>query len=195
MKSKSRNTGRIFVISGPSGSGKTTLGQLLSRSCKELVRSVSVTTRKPRRNEVNKKDYIFVTEDVFLEKIKREELAEWAKVFGHFYGTPLKFLEKTTAAGKDVVLSIDVQGALQLKKKKPEAVFIFILPPDIKTLRRRLSLRNTDNKKEIFGRLKIARKELCYVNRYDYQIVNDNVKVALAKLKAIIIAQKCKVKG
>jgi len=193
VKSKSRKKGRIFVISGPSGSGKTTLSRLLSRSDKGLVRSVSVTTRKPRGNEVNKKDYIFISEDTFLKKIKGNELAEWAKVFGCFYGTPIKFLEGTTAAGKDVVLSIDVQGALQLKKKKPEAVFIFILPPDIKTLRRRLSLRNTDNKKAIAGRLKIARKELRYVNRYDYQIVNDSVKIALAKLKAIIIAQRCKV--
>ncbi len=193
MKNNFRKKGRIVVISGPSGSGKTTLSRLLSRSDKGLVRSVSVTTRKPRGNEANKKDYIFISEDTFLKKIKRNEFAEWAKVFGRFYGTQLKFLEKTTAAGKDVVLSIDIQGALQLKKKRPDAVFIFILPPDIKTLRRRLSLRNTDNKKEIAGRLKIARKELCYVNRYDYQIVNDNVKVALAKLKAIIIAQRCKV--
>jgi len=193
VKGKSMKKGHIFVISGPSGSGKTTLTRLLSRSCKGLIRSVSVTTRKPRKNEVNKKDYIFTSKDAFLKKIKSEELVEWAKVFGHFYGTPLKFLEKTTTEGKDVVLSIDVQGAFQLKKKRPDSVFIFILPPDIKTLQQRLSLRNTDNKKEIAKRLKIARKELCYVNKYNYQIVNDNVKVTLAKLKAIIITQRCKV--
>jgi guanylate kinase len=187
--------GKIFVISAPSGSGKTTLcQQLLHLDPKGLLRSISVTTRPPRKGEREAKDYFFVTREEFESRKKRAFFLEWAEVLGNFYGTPREFVESWIRKGKDVILSIDVQGAMQLKKKCPTAVLIFILPPSFKNLKSRLKKRSTETNKEILKRLNLARREISYLPKYDYVVVNDTIKRATEELRAIIIAERCRIK-
>ena len=188
----SSKEGRIFVISAPSGSGKTTLCERLVKDDRNLVQSISMTTRSPRKGEKMGRDYHFVTKEKFKRCIAQKRFLEWAKNFGNFYGTPSQFVEDSIKRARDVVLSIDVQGAMQVKKKCPQAIFIFIAPPSFSELRNRLRKRNTEHKATISTRLIVAKKELTYISRYDYVVANDSIDKALAKLKAVIIAERCK---
>ena len=182
--------GRLFIVSAPSGTGKTTLvGHLLRRN-KRLVRSVSVTTRPLRKGERQGRDYYFVTKEEFLRRRRRGDFLEWAAVFGHYYGTPRRFVEEKIIRGKNVIACLDVQGAKQVKKKWPEAVLIFILPPKIKDLLERLKKRRTDSAQQIRTRLKIAKWEISQKKLYDHEVINDRLSRALKVLSAIVRTEK-----
>jgi len=181
-----RNRGKLFVISGPSGAGKGTLRRELFKAIPELVYSVSVTTRKPRFGEVDGVDYFFISQSEFARMRDSGELLEWAEVHGNLYGTPRKFVEKNLGEGKSVVLEIDVQGALQVKRTFPEAVLIFILPPSQEELSRRLHGRGTESEEELEVRLRNAQWELEKKDIYDYAVVNDDVKKASIELIEIV---------
>ena len=184
--------GNLFIMSAPSGCGKTTIETLLLKQTKDLIKSVSATTRKSRKGEKNKKDYFFYSEKVFLNKIKKKEFLEYEKNFDNYYGTPKRHVMSNMKKGKDVLLNIDVKGALKVKKALKEAVLIFIMPPSIKELKKRLLSRATDNKKDVLKRLKLAKMEMSLADQYDYIVVNDKLQDALAKVKAIIVSQRCK---
>ncbi|WP_027720097.1 MULTISPECIES: guanylate kinase [unclassified Desulfurobacterium] len=184
--------GLLIVISAPSGTGKTTLVNMLMRSFPQIEFSISCTTRKPRPGEVDGKDYYFISLEEFERKIEKNELLEWAEVYGNFYGTPKDKVLKALNEGKDVLLDIDTQGALQVKKNYPEAVLIFILPPSLKELERRLRSRGTEDEETIEKRLLIARRELSLATRYDYIIINDRLQEAFEKLKSIVTAERWK---
>ncbi len=187
--------GRLFVISASSGTGKTTLARELLKEDKNLVQSISYTTRPPRLNEHNGEDYFFVTKKEFLDKKNRNGFLENANVFGHHYGTPKKEVDEHLKRGRDVLLLIDVQGAKKVKKKRPDAVFIFLTPPSKEELHRRLNKRGTESKKEIQKRLRVATRELVELNDpvlCDYRIVNRNISTAREVLKAIIRAERVK---
>ena len=185
--------GKLFVISASSGTGKTTLAKELLKEDRNLVQSVSYTTRKPRPKERQGKDYFFVTREEFLKKKKKNGFLEWANVFGKFYGTPKKEVEKHTKRGRDVLLLIDVQGAKKVKSTRPDAVFIFLAPPSREELKRRLKKRGTETAQEINRRYKVATKELKQLNDMtlcDYRIVNREIPVAREVLKGIIKAER-----
>lgn len=184
--------GLLFVISGPSGVGKGTLCQNLIKVVDNLNYSVSMTTRSPRTGELNGKDYIFVDKDSFLDKVAANEFVEWAEVYGNYYGTPCTELKGALESGKDILLEIDTQGALQVKKKYPNGIFIFILPPCKEELKARIIKRGTETPETVQKRLANLEKELDVVNEYDYVIINDSLQEAMDKLKAIFTAEKCR---
>jgi len=184
--------GRIFVISAPSGCGKTTIEKQVLKRVKNLVASISVTTRPPRRGEKHKKDYRYVSRKNFLEGVKKGNFLEWENNFGHLYGTPKKFIREKLKKGKDVLLSIDVKGGMNIKKKDPKSILIFIKPPSIKELTKRLKKRNTDKNKEIAKRLKIAKKELTFAPKYDYRVVNRKLDKAVKGVISIIKKERSK---
>ncbi len=189
----SKRKGRLFVISASSGTGKTTLAKRLFQEDKNLVQSVSYTTRPPRPNEVQGKDYFFVSNNEFQSIRRKKGFLEWANVFGRYYGTPKHQVEEHVKSGRDVLLLIDVQGARQVKKTKPDAVFIFVTPPSKKELMRRLIRRGTESRKEINRRYKVATTELKELNELelcDYRIVNREIPVAHHVLKSIILAER-----
>lgn len=181
--------GLLVVISAASGAGKSTLTKKLIAKRREAVFSISVTTRMPRPGEKDGRDYFFVTPAAFKAMRDRRELAEWATVHGQFYGTPKSFLMRQRQAGKDVLLDIDVQGALQVKKQFPEAVLVFITTPTFAELERRLRGRCSEGEAEIQRRLATARKELKSLDRYDYVVVNDQIPRALRQLETILEAE------
>ena len=185
--------GLLFVVSAPAGTGKTTLVQMLTDEFSCVIKSVSCTTRKIRHNEVEGKDYHHLDLDEFEAKIEKGEFLEYAKVFGNYYGTSKPFVEKQLKTGRHVVLVIETQGALQLKGKI-DAIFIFISPPDIHELRRRLSNRKTETAEAIEQRLSWAEEEMKKASLYDYRIVNDNLKVAYDALRSIFIAEEHKIR-
>ncbi len=184
--------GLLFVISGPSGVGKGTLCKNLIKVVDDLNYSVSMTTRSPRTGELNGKDYIFVDKDSFLDKVAANEFVEWAEVYGNYYGTPWTELKGALESGKDILLEIDTQGALQVKKKYPNGIFIFILPPCKEELKARIIKRGTETPETVQKRLANLEKELDVVNEYDYVIINDSLQEAMDKLKAIFTAEKCR---
>jgi len=186
--------GHLFVISGPSGVGKGTLRDKLFQSIPDLYYSVSVTSRKPRKNEEEGKDYFFVDEDKFKKYIKEDKFAEWALVHGDYKGTLLTTIDQNLKQGKDLVLEIDVQGAIQLKNKFPEGIFIFIAPPSWEKLENRLRGRKTEGEDELKKRLKNAHYELKQIKYYNYLIINNHFEKALEELRAIIISERCKIK-
>ena len=193
MGKSSHNDGRLFVISGPSGAGKGTI-------CKKLLESVdisistSMTTRAPRPGEIDGKDYYFVTVDEFEEKIAHGGMLEYARVFDNIYGTPKDMVIKQLERGRDVILEIDVQGGLQIKKKMPEqAVLVFVLPPDLTTLRQRIIDRGTETEEVIDKRFNEAINEIKLIGEYDYYVVNDELDDAVYDLKAIIMAERRRV--
>ena len=188
----SKLKGLLIVISAPSGTGKTTLCHMLLKEFKDLEFSISYTTRKPREGEVNGKDYFFVNKETFQKMIDEGDFLEWAEVYGNFYGTSKSQILRALNEGKDILLDIDTQGALNVKENFPEAVLIFILPPSLEELERRLRNRGTDDEETIKKRLRIAREEIKKALLYDYLIINDNLEVAFEKLKSIITAEKCK---
>ena len=187
-----KKRGILFIISAPSGSGKTTLCTRLVESVDCLYRSISMTTRPPRHGEKDGIDYIFIEKPEFIKRRKRNEFLEWAKVFGEYYATPKKHILHMLRRGSDVLLSIDVQGAMKIRRLKLDAVYIFIMPPSLEMLRDRLINRSTDSKDAIRQRLNLARKEIACSSRYDYVIVNNKLEPALDNLRAIIAAERCK---
>jgi guanylate kinase len=190
-----RPKGLLIVVSAASGAGKSTLCKLLLKKRKHLIFSVSVTTRLPRPGEVDGKDYFFVSEAAFKAMRDRGELAEWAQVHDHLYGTPRPYLDRMRQEGKDVLLDLDVQGALAVKKKFPEAILIFIRTPRFGDLERRLRARSSETEAQIQRRLGTARKELRLADRYDHEVINDKVPQALKDLEAILDQHKRRNKG
>ncbi|ADU97365.1 guanylate kinase [Thermovibrio ammonificans] len=184
--------GLLIVVSAPSGTGKTTLCHMLLKEIPTLEFSVSYTTRPPREGEVDGRDYHFVTKEQFERMIEEGDFLEWANVYGNLYGTSKSQVLKALEEGRDILLDIDTQGALQVKKNFPEAVLIFILPPSLEELERRLRKRGTDPEEVIERRLKTAREELKKALCYDYLVVNDELEKAFDQLKGIITAEKLK---
>lgn len=184
--------GNLIVLSGPSGSGKGTVRQALARYRSNLYYSVSATTRAPRFGEVHGKDYFFVSREEFENMIKNDKLLEWAQVYTYYYGTPRDPVEKAMKDGLDVILEIDVQGALQVKNKFPGAILIFLLPPTPEELRKRLCARKTDSPEEIEMRLEWAKKEVKLVNKYNYLVINNDVDTAARQINSIIEAESCR---
>lgn len=180
------SNGHLFIISAPSGAGKTTLCRALLDRFKDMVYSVSHTTRKPRRGEQNGVDYYFISREDFEKGIRSGRWAEWAEVHGNFYGTSAKFIDNCLACGSDVLLDIDVQGTIQILKQYPDSVTVFIMPPSLDTLRARLESRGTDNREVIAKRLVNARKEMAKKDIYRHVVVNDQLTEAVAKLISII---------
>ena len=192
IRDTSVSFGLLFVISGPSGVGKGTLRKKVFDILPDLKYSVSVNTRPPRKGEIEGKDYYFVSKDEFKKMIKEKIFVEWAIVHGDYKGTPMNFLIEELQRGADVLLELDVQGAMQVKGKFPDGIFIFIAPPTWKDLEDRLRKRNTEREKALKKRLKDAHIEIEYKKNYNYLVVNDNIKPALKKLESIIIAERCK---
>ena len=181
---------KLFVVSAPSGSGKTTLCGKLLKDHLGLTRSVSMTTRPPRPGERRGIDYRFVSEKRFRDTIKKNGFLEHEENFGCLYGTPKKFIESSIRKGKSVLLSIDVKGATKVRKQYPEgSVLIFIMPPSLDALKKRLLGRKSEDKKAIAARLKLARREMSHKNQYDYTVVNDRLNAAYKRLKGIVIAE------
>lgn len=186
------NKGLLVVISGPSGAGKGTICRSLTENAVDLELSVSATTRAPRVGEIEGKNYYFVSLDKFKEKIDNGEFLEYAKVYDNYYGTPKdKVIEKLND-GRTVILEIDIQGALQVKKSHPEGVFIFIVPPSIDELQKRIITRATDTIEIIGKRMQCVKDELNYVTEYDYVVMNDSLEDAVNKIRCIIDVEKMK---
>lgn len=186
--------GFLLVISGPAGTGKGTVCKELLKRNKDIVYSVSATTRKPRIGEIDGVNYYFVTEEKFKSMIENDEFLEYAYVHTNYYGTPKKFVFEQIEKGEIVLLEIDVQGAMQIKKKFPEAVFIFLLPPSMEELKNRIVKRGTETEEDIKRRYENAFKELDFVDNYDYFVINDVVEDAVSDIESIIRAEKLKVK-
>jgi len=185
-----RVRGSIIVISAPSGAGKSTLVKRLLAAMPDLRFSVSYTTRSPRPGEKKGRDYFFVTRERFQRMIAAEEFVEWADVFGHLYGTSCRQLRAAQEGGKDILLDIDVQGHRQVRKKLPEAVSIFVLPPSFRELARRLRARHSDTPEVIQRRLRNARREIRHWPEYDYLVVNDRLPQAVQALRAAVEAAR-----
>lgn len=186
--------GLLIVFSGPSGVGKGTVRAAIFESSQhQFDYSVSMTTRQQRPGEVDGKDYFFTTRAAFEEKIKSGQMLEYAEYVGNYYGTPLEYVNQTLDQGKDVFLEIEVQGALQVKEKVPDGVFIFLTPPDLDELRGRLSGRGTDSLAVINERMEKAREEIKLMSEYDYAVVNDEVHLAVERVKKIVEAEHFRV--
>jgi guanylate kinase len=185
--------GNLIVISGPSGVGKGTICKELLRLYSDIVYSISATTRNARLGEVHGKDYFFYNKDEFFKMIEEDSFLEWAKVYDNYYGTPKPFVEEIMSQGKDCILEIDVQGALQVKEKKPEGVFIFIVPPSKEELIRRITCRGTENKEEIAKRMEKVDKELALLPQYDYMVENDNLQKAIELIRCIIKVERARI--
>jgi guanylate kinase len=191
---KTKNQGLLIVVSGPSGCGKSTLDQLLINKRKNIVMSISDTTRKIRGEEKNGVDYNFISKEEFLDNIENNKYLEYANVYADtYYGTPEEFVNKKLEKGIDVILEIDIEGARKVNEKRKDAIFIFIMPPSMKELKSRLVSRKTETKEQVIERFKTAYKEINEVSKYNYVIVNDNLEEALSKMDAIITCEKCRV--
>jgi len=189
-----KKTGRIFVISSPSGGGKTTLCGRLKKERFAISHSVSATTRQPRAGEKDGADYIFLSEKKFKRFVQEKNFLEWTDNFGKLYGTPKGFVDRALKRGEDVILPIDVKGAMRVRKLYSDAVLIFVVPPSFALLKKRLMRRKTEGREAAAKRLATAKKEMTFVKKYDYAIVNDNLKRAVGVLKSIIAAERSRVK-
>ena len=187
-----KQRGKLIVISGPSGAGKSTVVSNALEGRSDVCFSVSVTTRKPRPNEVDGKAYFFVDLDRFREMVENDELLEHAEYVANSYGTPRAYVEKKLDEGMNVLLDIEVQGARQVHEKMPDAVMIFIIPPSMEILEQRLRGRGTDSERKIEARLIRAKQEYAEADFYDYIIINDDADKAAAEFSAIITAENCK---
>lgn len=186
--------GMLIVLSGPSGVGKGTVRKaLFSQPGNDFQYSVSMTTRQPRPGEVNGKDYFFVSKEEFEQHIREGQMLEYAKYVDNYYGTPLKYIDDTLDEGEDVFLEIEVNGAMQVRSKCPDGVFIFLTPPDLMELRQRLIHRGTDSMEVINKRIHKAFGEIQMMQNYDYAVVNDQVDNAVTKIKDIIRSERLRV--
>lgn len=186
--------GILFIISAPSGTGKTTLCKQLTSIVPGLWHSISYTTRKPRAGEEHGREYFFIGETEFQQMVDRNEFVEWARVYGHLYGTPRKTLIDQMEQGIDVLLEIDVQGAIQVKKKFEDAVSIFILPPSMQVLRSRLQNRASDTPEEILRRLQKVKEEVWSYREYAYVVRNEDLSQSLHELESVFLAERLKTK-
>lgn len=193
MGNEVRPQGVLLVVSGPSGAGKGTICGMLREQMPDLGYSVSVTTRQPRVGEVDGVNYFFKTIDEVKEMIAKNELLEYAEVYGNYYGTPRAYVMEQLNAGRDVLLEIDIQGALQIKEHFPEGVFVFITPPSLDELCARIYKRGTDSEEVIKRRMASAADELAYASKYDYIIVNDIAEKATKKVLTIMEAERYRV--
>jgi guanylate kinase len=185
----------VFIISAPSGSGKSTLVGRIRESVPNLEFSISYTTRKPRGAEQNSREYYFISREEFESMIRRDEFLEHADVFGNYYGTARRFLQKAQENGSDLLLDIDVQGAAQIKRKRPDAVSVFIMPPNRGELEQRLRKRSQDAESVIHRRLEAAAREIENYEKYDYILVNDRLEDSVDALKAILLSERQKRQG
>jgi len=182
----------LIVVAGPSGVGKGTVCAKVFDSLEDLKFSVSATTRKPREGEVDGVNYFFVSQTHFDDMIKKDEFLEYADVFDNKYGTPKEYVFKELKSGKDVLLELDIQGAMMVMESCKDAVFIFILPPDIKELNQRLTNRGTESQEQLELRINKAKVEIGYAEKFDYIVVNEKVELAAEQVKSIITSEKCK---
>lgn len=191
---KSKKQGLLIVVSGPSGCGKSTIDNLILKKRKNIVMSISDTTRNIRGNEKNGIDYNFISKKEFENNIKKNKYLEYAIVHSNnYYGTPEDYVNNKLNQGIDVILEIDIEGARKINEKRKDAIFIFIMPPSMEILKKRLISRNTENKEQIIERFKAAYKEINEVSKYNYVIVNDDIETALEKMNSIITCEKCRV--
>lgn len=190
---KSKQQGLLIVISAPSGAGKGTIINKMLEKNNNLWLSVSETSRPMRANDIDGITYHFCTKEEFEEKIKDDYFLEYALYSNNYYGTPKKYIQEHLSKGQDVILEIEIQGAMQIKKLIPEALFIFIMPPSLNELKKRLVGRGTDTKEKILERFKIAYQEMNDVTKYNYVVVNDEIDVAADKILSIIKAERCRV--
>ena len=184
--------GCLIVVSGPSGAGKGTVCGAFLKKHAEIAYSVSATTRAPRPGEAEGVNYYFVQKKEFERMIREGELLEWAEVFGNYYGTPLKKIEDRLSEGRDILLEIDTQGALNVQKRFPEGVYVFLLPPSIEELARRLRGRGTDGEDDVRRRLAAAKDEIALARAYAYAVVNDSVERAVDLLSSIVEAERAR---
>ena len=189
---KAEHSGKLFIISGPSVAGKGTICQRLVEESKVEI-SVSMTTRNPRPGEIDGKSYYFTEREDFLTEIEKGGFLEYAEVYGNFYGTPREKVIEKLSNGVDVVLEIDIQGALKVKEAYPNGIFIFILPPSMAELRKRITGRGSETEEAINLRLSQTLKEVSYIDKYDYCVVNGDLEEAVARVKAIVMAEHSRV--
>ena len=188
----SQRKGKTFIISGPSGVGKSTVLNALMKKRSNLYFSVSATTRQPREGEKDGQHYHFIDAETFRAMLGRDEFLEHAEYVGNFYGTPKRYVDEAMEQGQDVILDIEIQGAMQVCEKRPETVRIFIAPPSWKELERRLTERGTDSPEKVQKRLLRAKVELNSASSYDYFVINDSVDKAVEELDAILCAEHCR---
>ena len=186
--------GLLIVLSVPSGVGKGTVCSALRSRMPELVYSVSATTRAPRMGEQDGVNYFFKSREQFHNMIDNDQLLEFAEYVGNYYGTPRDFVEKTIASGRDIILEIEVQGALKVKEKFPEGIFVFLTPPSLDELKDRIVGRGTESQAVIDHRMSVAVDEMELIKHYDYAVVNDEINNACKRIESIIIAEHCRVK-
>ncbi|HCX63877.1 MAG TPA: guanylate kinase [Eubacteriaceae bacterium] len=187
-----RDQGLLIVISGPSGAGKGTVCEKLMTLSDQLSVSVSATTRDPRVGEKEGIDYHFINKEDFLDMIGNEEFLEYAKVYDNYYGTPKKHVLDKIDQGLDVILEIDIQGAAQVRSNYPEGIYIFVVPPSLTELEKRITVRGTESKEQLNKRLNCAYDEIRNATKYSYIVINDEVDVAADKINSIIKAEKCR---
>ncbi|WP_036621585.1 guanylate kinase [Paenibacillus alvei] len=187
--------GLLIVLSGPSGVGKGTVCKALLKKTNDLTYSVSATTREPRAGEVDGVNYFFKSREEFMQMIEEDRLLEYAEYVGNYYGTPCDFVEQTLAEGRDVILEIEVQGAMKVKEKFPNGIFIFLLPPSLDELKDRIRGRGTEQEHVIDSRMNVAVEEIALMENYDYAVVNDEIDLACKRIESIIIAEHCKIRS
>jgi len=181
-----KKNGKIFVITAPSGTGKTTIIRSILKKLPDVVYSISATTRGKRANEKDGVDYFFIDEAAFQQKISDHQFVEWEKVYDYYYGTPKFFVEKVISEGNSILLELEVKGALSIKKVFPQAIMIFLLPPSLEILEKRLRERKTESEEDFQKRIERAKMELSLKDKFDYFIVNNNLNTAILELKEVI---------
>lgn len=188
-----KKRGVLIVISGPSGAGKGTICKALLEKKDDLFLSVSATTREPRAGEVHGVNYYFLSKEEFLNKVDEGDFLEWAEVYGNYYGTPKSKVEEMLNEGKNVILEIDIQGALKVKENCEDGVFIFILPPSMEELKQRIIKRGSETPESLLRRFNSAYAEINYISKYNYGVINDEVELAVKKIENILCAEECRV--
>lgn len=192
MGDGSLNKGLLVVLSGPSGVGKGSVCNQLLKFYEGLVYSTSITTREPREGEVEGREYFFTGRERFEQMIEKGDFLEWASVYGNYYGTPWGNVEKNISKGKNVILELDIQGALEVQRRFPEGVYIFLLPPSFSELKKRILNRGTESEKDLSKRLKAAKEEVFVARKYEYLIVNEEINSSAKKVYSIIEAEGCR---